>query len=50
MNKSLTELLRKRVAEAQDERWKEVEERHIFLKKLQKKKGKRSKNKIKIIL
>tara|TARA_R110002050_G_scaffold78716_1_gene168144 strand:+ start:251 stop:994 length:744 start_codon:yes stop_codon:yes gene_type:complete len=48
MNKSLTELLRKRVAEAQDERWKEVEERHIFLKKLQKKKEKEVKIKLKL--
>ena len=48
MNKSLTELLRKRVAEAQDERWKEVEERHIFLKKLQKKKEKEVKKKLKL--
>ena len=48
MNKSLTELLRKRVAEAKDERWKEVQERHIFLQKLQKKKEKEVKLKLKL--
>tara|TARA_R110000765_G_scaffold306397_1_gene400291 strand:- start:43 stop:786 length:744 start_codon:yes stop_codon:yes gene_type:complete len=48
MNKSLTELLRKRVAEAEDERWKEVQERHIFLQKLQKKKEKEVKLKLKL--
>ena len=48
MNKSLSELLRKNVAEAESERWKQVQERHIFLKKLQKKKEKEVKLKLKL--
>jgi len=48
MNKSLSELLRKNVAEAESERWKQVQERHIFLKKLKKKKEKEVKLKLKL--
>ena len=48
MNKSLTELLKKRVAFAQSERGKELQERHIFLQKLNKKKEKEVKLKLKL--
>ena len=41
MNKSLSELLKKRVAFAQSEREERLQEKHIFLQKLKKKKKKK---------